>query len=182
MERGSRMGHFILGLLLTFGPQTLYSLNKQFQQGASLFYSASYGALQSALRGQVAAGHITVSETTENGRLKKVHAITDAGADAFFAWLGGPLEGELEVAVLTRLFHLGLVEDDAERDRILGGMVTATRSQLAELEAVQAGVGEQEVPPEFARVFRFQTATLDYGITAHRAALAWLEDFARRVA
>ena len=175
------MGSFILGLLLTFGPQTLYSLNKLFQEGASLFYSASYGALQSALRGQVAAGHISVSELTENGRLKKVHTITDEGTAAFFEWLGGPLDGELELAVLTRLFHLGLVTDPAERDRIVSGMVAATTEQLAELEKVQSGVDGQQIPPEVADIFQFQTATLDYGITAHRSALAWLQSFAGRL-
>lgn len=172
------MGTFILGLLLTYGPQTLYSLNKLFQQGASLFYSASFGALQSALRGLLAAGHVTVAETTQNGRHKKVHTITDAGVAALHAWLRGPLEGELELAVLTRLFHLGLVEDAEERATILAGMIAATTQQLAGLEEVEARVREQQVPPEAALVFRYQTATLDYGINAHRAALAWLRGFA----
>ncbi|MBB1502655.1 helix-turn-helix transcriptional regulator [Propioniciclava sp. MC1683] len=170
------MGQFILGMLLTFGPQTLYSLNKQFQAGASQFYSASFGGLQSALRGLVAAGHVGVTEVTENGRLKKVHTITEDGVVAFHAWVRGQIEGDVELAALSRIFHLGLVEDAADRASILTGMADAAQHRLEELEGLAAHLeaARDGLPAEAKRVFHYQVATLDYGIMAHRAGVAWL--------
>ena len=71
------MGNVILGLLLLLGPQTLYSLNKQFEQGPSLFYRASFGSLQSALRTLLAAGSVRIHEETDGGRLKKALRVPD---------------------------------------------------------------------------------------------------------
>lgn len=169
------MGSFILGLLLALGPQTLYSLNRQFQAGPSLFYSASFGGLQSALRGLVASGHVTVAEVTDSGRHKRIHTISEAGVAAFHAWIRSPLDGDLEVAALSRLFHLGLIEQPAERRAILAGIIGAIEGQLADLEGLGEVLAAQtrEVPPEVRDVVRYQLATLDYGVTAHRAGLAW---------
>lgn len=172
------MGHVILGLLMTLGPQTLYSLNKAFQSGAALFYSASHGGLQHALRGLVAAGWVTVSETTEGGRLKKEHTITDAGMAEFHRWIRSPVDGDLEVGALSRVFHLGLVPA-GERRAILEGLTGAIAARVADLEGLREQLHAQDVPPEAADVFRFQVATLDYGLAAHRAAQAWMADFAR---
>lgn len=173
-EVKTTMGSFILGLLLVYGPQTLYSLNQRFQQGPSLFYSASFGALQGALRGLAAAGHVSIQEVTEGGRLKKVHTITEDGVAAFHAWIRSPIEGDIEIGALTRLFHLGLVPE-ADRREILAGIVGAVEAQVADLDALYEGVMAQasEVPDELAEVFHYQLATLDYGRAAHRAALAW---------
>lgn len=174
------MGAFILGMLLTWGPQTLYSLNKLFRQGPSLFYSASFGALQSALRGLEKEGHVTVAQVTENGRAKKIHTITDAGAAAFQTWMHGPLDGDLEVALLARLFHLGLVPE-ADRPAILAAMQDAIAAQLGHLDAVHAEVMalRDQVPAEASDLFRYQVATLDYGRMSHRAALEWFEGLRR---
>ena len=173
------MGSFILGLLMALGPQTLYSLNKQFQAGPSLFYSASFGGLQSALRGLVASGHVSVAEVTASGRHKRIHAITDDGVAAFHAWIRSPPEGDLEVGALSRLFHLGLIKDPAERRAILDGIIGVIESQLAELERLEAFLAQtQAVPPEIREVVRYQVATLDYGVTAHRSGLAWFRALA----
>ena len=174
------MGSFILGLLMALGPQTLYSLNRQFQAGPSLFYSASFGGLQSALRGLVASGHVTVSEVTDHGRHKRIHTITDDGSAAFHAWIRSPLEGDIEVAGLTRLFHLGLIQDPADRREILDGIIGAIEAQLADLEGLGESIATQTqgVPPEVRDIVRFQVATLDYGVAAHRAGLAWFKALA----
>lgn len=167
------MGNVILGLLL-LGPQTLYSLNKLFEQGISLFYRASYGSLQSALKSLLAKGHVTFVERIEGGRNKKTYSITDAGAHAFHAWMRAPVAGgDLEVAALSKLFLLGLVEDDVTRADVLDDLVAAIRRERDELEGAAAELDAVEVPAEHRRVFRYQRATLDYGLMAHRAGLAW---------
>ncbi|MFE5672851.1 hypothetical protein ACFQ58_14710 [Agromyces sp. NPDC056523] len=175
------MGNVILGLLLLLGPQTLYSLNKQFEQGPSLFYRASFGSLQSALRGLLAAEHVTVREAIEGGRNKKIYAITDGGTSAFHAWIRSPLAGgDLEVAALSRLFLLGLVEDADERREIIDGIAAELEGELAGLEGYAVALDAQaaSIPAEYREVFRFQRATLDYGVMAHRAALTWFRELA----
>lgn len=175
------MGHVILGLLMLLGPQTLYSLNKQFERGPSLFYRASFGSLQSALRGLLAAGHVTVRETTERGRNKKNYSVTDAGARAFHDWIRSPLTGgDLEVAALSRLFLLGLVEDAEERRDILDHITDEVERELARLEEFAAALDAQagDIPDAYRGVFRYQRATLDYGLMSHRAALTWFRDLA----
>lgn len=180
------MGFVVLGLLMTIGPQTLYSLRKVFEGGAAYFYSASFGSLQSALKGLVAADHVTVREATENGRHKKIYEVTASGEQAFHAWMRSPLEGDLEVAALARIFHLGLEKSPADRREVLDGIVAAVESQLAGLQeveqAVAAQLAEAPIPPELADVYTYQTATLEYGLMTHRASLDWLREFAAREA
>ena len=175
------MGNVILGLLLLVGPQTLYSLNKQFQAGPSLFYRASYGSLHSALRGLETAGSVTATEEPQGGRRKKVFRITPVGEAAVHAWLRSPLgEGDLELAALSRTFLLGLVADAGERRAILDGIVAAIEAELAGLEgfAAQLDQAAPGIPEEFETAFVYQRATLDYGITAHRSAAAWFRRLA----
>ena len=167
------MGNVILGLLL-ITPHTLYSLNKQFEQGISLFYRASYGSLQSALKSLLAKGYVTFAEGIEGGRNKKTYSITDAGRDAFDAWMHAPVTGgDLEVASLSKLFFLGLVDDDADRAAVLDDLVAAIGRETAAIEGFSAQVDAIDVPPEYRRIFHYQRATLDYGLMAHRAGLEW---------
>jgi DNA-binding PadR family transcriptional regulator len=177
------MGHVILGLLMLLGPQTLYSLNKQFERGPSLFYRASFGSLQSALRGLLAAGHVTVHATTESGRNKKNYSVTDAGSRAFHDWIRSPLTGgDLEVAALSRLFLLGLVEDAGERRGIIDHITVEVERELARLEEFADALDAQsgDIPDAYRGVFRYQRATLDYGLMSHRAALAWFRELGAR--
>ena len=50
---------------------------------------------------------------------------------------------------------------------------------LAELEALEDGVGAQEVPDGLVDVAVYQRATLDYGLASHRFALEWLRTVPR---
>ncbi|GAA1522859.1 DNA-binding PadR family transcriptional regulator [Agromyces terreus] len=167
------MGNVILGLLL-IGPQTLYSLNKQFEQGISLFYRASYGSLQSALKSLLAKGYVSFVESIDGGRNKKTYTITDAGSAAFDAWMRAPVAGgDLEVAALSKLYHLGLVDDDDVRQAVLDDLVAAITHERNALEGIADQIDSLEVPPEYDRLFRYRRATLDYGIVSHRAGLDW---------
>ncbi|SFR69850.1 DNA-binding transcriptional regulator, PadR family [Agromyces sp. CF514] len=172
------MGNVILGLLL-IGPQTLYSLNKQFEQGISLFYRASYGSLQSALKSLLAKGHVTFVEGIDGGRNKKTYSITDAGSAAFDAWMHAPVVGgDLEVAALSKLYLLGLVDDADARLAVLDDLVAAVEGEVAALEGFAVQIDALDVPPQYAQLFRYRRATLDYGLMSHRASLDWFRALA----
>ena len=55
------MANVILGLLL-LAPMSLYDLIKAFEQGISLFYSASSGSIKRALDGLLKKGYIVVAD------------------------------------------------------------------------------------------------------------------------
>lgn len=162
------MAFVVLGLLLQ-APHTIYALNKQFERTISLFYRASLGSLRSALAGLLERGEVEFEESVENGRGKKVYRATPAGAAAFFGWLTGPIVGsDLETAALSKLFFLGLLPDAPARRAVLDDIVARMTSDEAALEALDAELGCVEIPAEFVEVFRFQRATLSYGVGAHR--------------
>ncbi len=162
------MAFVVLGLLM-LAPHTIYALNKQFEQTISLFYRASLGSLRSALNGLLERGEVEFDETVDNGRAKKVYRVTDAGRETFLAWLTAPIQGsDLETAALSKLFFLGLLPDAAMRRAVLDDIVARASSDLATLETVDAGLDAVEVPPQFAAVFRYQRATLAYGLGSHR--------------
>lgn len=171
------MANVILGLLLLAGPQTIYALNKHFEGGVGLFYRASLGALRGALTRLLERGEVTFTESVENGRSKKTYAPTDAGREAFFTWLTGPVTGsDLETQALARTFFLGLLPDDGARRAVLDRIIERASADETQLRGVAAQLDSIQMPPELAAVFRFQRATLEYGLLTHRVGI---EHFSR---
>jgi len=163
------VGNVILGLLL-MAPATLYALNKEFERGISLFYSASLGSIRSALTVLLDKGHVTVTGSVENGRSKKTYEITEAGQAAFIGWMLAPIEsGDLETIALAKLYLLGLLPADA-RAGILADITTRIAAVETELEQLGAMLDTIELPDEYREIFRYQRLTLDYGLMSHRAA------------
>src|SRR5690606_6787878 len=171
------MANVILGLLLLAGPQTIYALNKHFEAGVSLFYRASLGSLRGALNGLLERGEVEFTASVENGRSKKTYTPTPAGTAAFFTWLTGPLTGAgLETQARARCSFLGLLPDDGARRAVLDIIVTRIEADEAELLAATSHLDALDLPPEHQGIFRYQRATLEYGLAAHRVGA---EHFAR---
>lgn len=166
------MAHVILGLLL-LAPQSLYDLVKSFEAGVSLFYSASTGSIKRALDRLLAEGRIEVASTDTGARGRKVYRVTDAGRAAFRTWMTGELTGpDPETAALSRLYFLGLL-DPAERPGVLRRTAERIEADLDRLTTLAGTLDTVEVPPGLEDVARYQRATLDYGVAAHRQALDW---------
>lgn len=171
------MQHVILGLLLLFGPQSLYDLHKQFSQGVSLFYSASFGSLQRALQQAAAHGLVTVAPAPDDRRGRKLHSITEAGVAAWREWMLSPsLGADAETTMLAKVFLAGALDDPADRATMLGHLRARVAAELAGLRAAAVAIDAPQVPPEYAGVFAYQRATLDYGIRAHELAAQWLDE------
>ncbi|GAA1855099.1 PadR family transcriptional regulator [Myceligenerans crystallogenes] len=172
------MAHVILGLLL-IAPQSLYDLVKSFEAGVSLFYSASSGSIKRALDGLLRDGRIEVAETSSGARGRKAYRVTDDGRAAFREWMTGDLKGDVETAALSRLFFLGLL-DPGERTGVLRRVVGRIETDLAQLEALGARFGVDDVPEEYRDVAAYQRATLDYGLASHRTALSQFREILAR--
>ncbi len=170
------MQFVILGLLM-IAPMSLYDLHKQFAAGPSLFYSASFGSLQRALRQLVERGWVTVTDASSSGRRRNLHAPTDEGVEGWRAWMREPLGGaHAETTMLAKVFLLGLLPAGEERDAALGVLRGSAAAALADLRAVAEGLDAAVIPAEYAELFRYQRATLDYGLRSHELALAWLAE------
>lgn len=170
------MQFVILGLLM-IAPMSLYDLHKQFAAGPSLFYSASFGSLQRALRQLETRGWVTVTDASSSGRRRNLHAPTPEGIEAWREWMREPIGGaNAETSMLAKVFLLGLLPEGAERDAALGVLRAGAEAALAELRAVAAGLDAASIPDEYAGIFRYQRATLDYGLRSHELALAWLSE------
>lgn len=162
------MSHVVLGLLFAVGPQSIYSLNKFFEAGISLFYAASLGALRQTLLRLLEEGHVTVSESRDGGRAKKVYTITDTGREQFLAWMRAPIsDRKLEVVALSKLYFLGALRRREDRRIALRSIVDRARADEAQLLAIAPAVAAAEVPEQYRDLARYQRLTLDYGLQSH---------------
>lgn len=176
------MQQVILGLLILHGPLSLYAVQRQFTQGVSLFYSASFGSIQRALRQLLERGLVTVDEASADARGRKPYTVTDAGVTAWREWMREPVVGgDLETTALSKTFFLGLLDDPGARREVVDGIRARIETDLAELQTVERSLDAAAVPPEYAEVFRFQRATLEYGIRSHEHARAWFEALSTRL-
>ncbi|PFG20950.1 PadR family transcriptional regulator [Serinibacter salmoneus] len=171
------MQHVILGLLM-LAPMSLYDLHKQFTGGASLFYAASYGSLQRALAGLVERGLVTAEAVPGSARGRRVHTVTPQGRAAWEAWMREPLTGAgAETAMLAKVYLAGLLPAEG-RAEVLGVLREHAAAALADLQAFARDLDAQEVGERHAEIFRYQRATLEYGLRSHALALEWLGEVA----
>ncbi len=175
------MEYVVLGLLMLKN-QTLYELNKSFEQGISLFYSASYGSLQIAIKNLLKKGFITFEKKTDNGRNKKIYMISDNGKEAFFEWMVSDIStNKLEVTALSKVFFLGLVDSTQKKKEILKEIIEKIQIVEKELKNLEHEIIKSEIPESYKSVFYYQLKTLDYGIQAHKFAKDWFEAILRAI-
>ena len=172
------MQFLILGLLM-LERMSLYDLHKQFSAGPALFYSASFGSIQRALRQLVDSGMVTVEEAAGSARRRKLHAVTETGRVAWRAWMHEPVGGaNAETAMLAKVFLLGLIPAEEERREVIASLRGSVASALGELQGLGLHLDGQLIAPEHEQIFRFQRVTLEYGLRTHELALAWLDELA----
>lgn len=173
------MQFVILGMLLG-GPLSLYDIQRHFERVVSLFYSASAGSIQRALRQLLAEGHVLVDEPAASGRGRKPYRITPAGREAWRRWMLEPLSGsELETAMLARVFFLGRLDAPEDRVRVIEGIRARVDAEHERLQALAAAVPGPSAPGrEDDPVLRAQLATLEYGKRSLALARTWASELA----
>lgn len=165
------MKHLLLGLLL-LGPQSLYDLHRRFEAGLTHIYAASYGSLHRALGRLVAEGYAELSGADPASRGRKTYALTGSGHQEWRRWMRAADSAEdLEVALLSRIFLLDLVESPADRAAILHAQRerVSVRAQRLEVVAAEAATGALGTSDS-------ALATLDYGRRATALLAQWLEE------
>lgn len=158
---------------------TVYELNKAFTQTLSLFYSASLGNIQRAVKILAARGVIE-GETIYHGKRRKiVYRITATGREEFLASsLESIPSARLESTALARVSFLGLVES-SHRVRVLAVIIDQIERSLSELKVLERTLQDQEIPEGTQRLFEWQMKPLAYGIQSHQMALDWFTELKR---
>ncbi len=175
------MEYVILGLLMIH-PSTLYSLNKSFEQGISLFFSPSLGSINSAIKRLLEKNLVMQQETVENGRAKKILTITDLGQIAFITWMHEPLDTKnSEVSFMSRLYFLGLIEDKAQKKALIEGMYQSAITAKKALDDTATVLDHLELPESYQSIFYYQKKVLQYGIDTHGYAIEWIERLLKEI-
>ena len=161
---------------------TIYELSRAFKESMALFYSASLGSLQVAVRNLLARRLIAVRVVREGKRVKKIYRILPTGTAAFRSSMKSEITpSRLEVTALSRLSFLGLLEEPREKKEVLDVIVETTRAVLSDLEKTKSDLEARSIPPSYHPIFRYQMKTLEYGIMAHRAGLEWFTSVLREI-
>jgi len=167
------MEFVVLGLLILQN-LTLYELNREFKQGISLFYSASYGSLQIAVKNLLAKNLVIFQERVEHGRNKKIYSITELGKGAFYRWMLEDIPpNKLEVIAISKVYFLGLIENREQKKQILREIITKIQSAQEMLVQLDRSISRYQIPVEYQEIARYRIKTLDYGIQTHGFALEW---------
>ena len=112
------MDNLILGLLILH-PRTIYQLRKRIEEGMQLMYSCSTGSIQAAIKKLLKNGDISIEETIENGRRKKIYCITNKGRETFQQWVDETFITEApKNAELAKIYFMGFSDENHREERV----------------------------------------------------------------
>jgi DNA-binding PadR family transcriptional regulator len=169
------MENVVLGLLI-IQSLTLYELNQAFKQGISMFYSASYGSLQAAVKNLLQKEMVVFEEKVDRGRNKKVYSITENGRAAFYTWmLADTPVSKLEVTALSKIYFLGLIPEVPQKKQIVIEIMRQTQAVQDELVEMNEAIRQMNIPDTYQEILHFQLKTLEYGIKSHAFAREWFQ-------
>ncbi len=168
------MEYVILGLLL-LKQRSIYEIKKILEETISLFYSASFGSINSAIDKLLVKQAVTMQEQVEAGRFKKIYSITPVGKIAFEQWLASTIPQEkVKDPALTRLFFLGFLTPN-ERIRLVREHLTSLQLVHAQLNSLLHEREQISVAAEQQALVDFQWLTLEYGLAYYNFSLNWYQ-------
>jgi DNA-binding PadR family transcriptional regulator len=172
----------LLGILL-YKSMTVYEMKKGLERTVGFFSSYSFGSIHPAIRKLATAKLVKGKSFTENGRSKTVYTITDAGREAFRAWLDTRVDpGRIQDDALIRVFFLAELPL-SRRLEILRSYVQELREHCAGLKAAQKEHAQVEgsVPPPLLSAYKYRMTTIDYGISFYAFTIKWYTDLIEKI-
>lgn len=168
MQEGIRLtptSFIVLGLLEFTGEASPYALKQLVAGSVGHFWTLHHAQLYTETQRLAGAGYVTETRE-EEGRRRKLYAITDLGRAALEEWRRTPTGGVAEVrepAVLKLFFG-------ADPADLAASQLEAHRRQLEEYERIRDTMPESV--PEGPRL------ALENGIWHERSSIAFWEDLA----
>lgn len=164
--------YIILGFLLCSN-MSGYDIKRFMEQSIAYFYDASFGSIYPMLKKMEEEGTVAAMESVGSGKYRKEYAITEAGKEAFFAWLEQPMAlNRARHDHLVRIFFYRFLPRDRAK-ALIGAFIETVGNELRELQTLQGRIHPG------AGVF--ELATLDYGQQYYKFTMAWCEDFLRQL-
>lgn len=174
----------LLGFL-SYQPLTGYELEAHMRSSTQHFWHARLSQIYMTLKELEADGWVNSTvEPQEKRPDRRVYAVTQAGQDAFSAWLRDPLR-ERTLAkdpLLLKLFFSAAAGKDTLRQQ-LELQIGLHREQLREYEGELPAVALellQDHPERAADALLWQ-AVRDFGIRYESMYLTWLEETLEKV-
>lgn len=180
------MKYIILGLLLN-EEMTIYEMIVTIKKFMGSICSASTGSIKSAISLLMTQEAITVHDEHENGRDKKVYAITEIGRIEFNNWMAFPMQtGKSKNMELGKLFFLGLVDVKTAKSGIANYIEQLSHEyqELNQLKNYQEIKGQLDVvgknqvqdvtvKDDLDKKVKYQLLTLKYGMDALAFEIEW---------
>lgn len=160
----SMVDYITLGCL-SIRPMSGYDIKRLISISTGLFYNASYGSIYPTLKKMEEDELVDSEEVVENGRFKKIYALTDKGQRVFMEWLEQPPRSiVIKNDMLLRLFfyrHL-------PREKVL----STTVDHIKQLKSFKMELEDIEVA-EGTGADKFQRYTLRWGIDFYEFLIDW---------
>ncbi|WP_194421138.1 PadR family transcriptional regulator [Microbacterium abyssi] len=169
-----QLRHTILGLL-DISPQSGYDLGRAFAGSVAHFWHADQSQIYRTIDRLEVDGAVATEVVVQTGRPdRRVHALTEAGRAELQEWLRSPVETPLpKEPFLARLFFAEPLGAEGVL-RLLDERADAVRTERAQLDDLPRAADGSRAAEGLGAVLR--TATLDAGLRAADAELAWLDD------
>ena len=131
--------HIVLGLLAMSGEATPYDLKQMVSATVGHFWSLPHSQLYAEPARLARAGYVT-EQREQDGRRRKLYALTDRGRDALETWLEvlTPEPYVLRDLALLKLFF------GADPRELAEAQLETHRQKLAEYEALRERTTEQD--------------------------------------
>lgn len=152
--------YIVLGMLAWFGESTPYRLKQAVAGSVGHFWTIQHAQLYSETERLARAGYLS-ERREDDGRRRRLYAITDRGREAFAAWRGEPTDriAELRDLALLKLFF------GADRRELARVQIEAHEAKLAAYEEIRDTMPDDV--PEGPRL------ALQAGIGGERAWIAY---------
>lgn len=167
MASNSNVENIILGCL-SLQPMSGYEIKRLISFSTSLFYNASYGSIYPTLKKLEEGGQLIANEVVENGRFKKIYALTQQGRQDLLEWLEDPPKPiVMKNDMLVRLFFY----HNLSQARIL----EMTAAHIEQLKAFRQELDEIE-PLAQEEGDKFQRYTLRWGRDFYAFLIQWYQN------
>lgn len=160
--------YIILGFLM-HRDGSGYDFKQQFSMSMANFYDASFGSIYPTLNKLEKSGEITVRESIDAGKYKKIYSITEEGKAKFLQWMEEPIElNRARFDHLVKIFFFRYIDKEKQVKLISDfiGVVGETKKGLEGLE---------EQINKCANTY--ELATLTFGKAYYDFLMAWCSKF-----
>ncbi len=170
------MDHIILGLLL-LSDRTIYQLRERIEKGLHMMYSSSMGSIQAAIQKLLNRGFIQYEEVIENGKYKKIYAITKSGRQHFAAWITTPLSVQgIKNPELAKLYFMGFTPKE-NRQTGIQAYISQLKQQYEGLNIICEEMTNIIVSDKNKDILYYQFAAARYGRDFMKFNIQWYERF-----